>query len=288
MAKRIGANRMRRARAPQARRRHTLIVVAGVLLAAAGASLRFAPLPHGWSVPGIAPLAGRFLRPHASIVTSIKVVGGVHVTADDIAGRLGFHLPMPFSPMRKEPPDRWQRVSPWIAGVKLIGPHEGVVTVVITERVPVAIEAKPGVCFVDTAGAFIPFDPRYAPHLPLVSGLRDSAGALGRCLTNEDRGRLNGLLAGLTAFYPGMVARVTQARFGSRGAVSLWLEASPTEIALDGNNLGSGLERLVELLPSVRGDSGFPGRIDLSCRNLAFVTTGAGASSGAGKVRPKG
>ncbi len=288
MGKRMGANRRRRA-GTASRRNISALIATALLAAVIGVGVRMVPLLHvGSGTQGIASLIERLFCPQPSVVTAMNVVGSRHVTAGEVCGRLGIHLPMAYSPMKKMLLAGLQRVSPWIAGAKLDGPHNGMLTVVITERKPVAMSAKPSVLFVDTAGVFIPFDPHAGIHFPLVSGLRDSAGAESPRLMDDDRGRMNQLLRGLTAFDPGIVSRVTQAHFGAGGTVSLWLEGSPTEITLDGNNLASGLERLVELLPSVRGDSGIPARIDLSCRNLAFVTTGVIAGGGAGKARLKG
>jgi hypothetical protein len=247
------------------------------------------PLLHaGSGAQCIAVSIERIFRPHESVVTGLKVAGSGHVTAGEVIDRLGLHLPMVYSRMNKMLLNGLPRVSPWIAGAKLDGPREGVLTVVIAERIPVAMAAKPAVCFVDSEGVYIPFDPHVGGHLLLVSGLRDSGGADLPRLIGNDRWQMNRLLHGLAAFDPGIVSRVTQANFGSGGAVSLWLEGSPTEIAFDGNNLSAGLERLVELLPSVRSDSGVPAKIDLSCRNLAFITTGVNAGGGAGKARLKG
>jgi hypothetical protein len=288
MAKRTGANgRKKRLERTHKRRiigRFVLVALVLLALAAGGGALL-----HRTGVLRIAPFAGGLFRSHAPMVTAMTVAGSTHVTAGQIMDRLGFHFPMPYPAMKKTFAKEWEHLSPWIAAAILSGPHEGSVTVVITERKPVAIAAKAAVCFVDTTGEYIPFDARVAQHLPLVSGLRDSACAEGRRhLTNEDLRIMNRFLGGLAAFDPQIASRVTQMHFGPHGSVDLWLEGSATEIALDGNNLENGLERLMQLLPSVRSDSGFPLRIDLSCRNLAFVTTGGSAGDGAGKARQKG
>jgi hypothetical protein len=284
MAKRIGANRMRRYRGGS-RHRRCAVLVAALLACAAVGAVRFAPSLHRCGAAGrIVSLVKGMLRPHASMVTAVTVAGAPHVTAAEIMDTLGFRLPMPYPAMKKQFAEGWQRVSPWIAGAKLRGPSEGAVVVVVAERKPVAITASPAASLIDSAGAFIPFDRQDARHLPFVSGLRDSAGARARYLTNDDRGRMNRLLRGLAAFDPGILPRLTQAHFDSHGTISLWLEGSPTEIVLDGNDLAAGLERLVRLLPSLGNDTLFPSRIDCSCRNLAFVTPGEGA----GKARRKG
>jgi len=287
MAKRIGANNRKRRfeRSATRRIRGRVAAVAAAILAGAivGAAVLYPA-----RVVRIGLFAEHFLKPHTSIVTTMTVAGGGHVTAGQIMGRLGFRFPMPFSTMNEKFMKGFRRVSPWIAEAKLCGPREGVVTAIITERKPVAIVAKAAVCFVDTAGTYIPFDPGVAQRLPLVSGLRDSAGSGSRYLTHDDRERMNGFFRGLAAFDPRIASRVTQVCFGPHGAATMWFEGSRTEIALDGNNLENCLERLVQLLPSVQSDSGFPSRIDLSCRNLAFITAGGSASEGAEKARQKG
>jgi hypothetical protein len=287
MAKRIGANSRRRCleRSTKRRRWGGAVVVAAAIIASA---IGGAALLYSSDVVRIRPFVGQLFKPRASIVTTMTVVGGGHVTAGQIMDRLGFRFPMPFSSMKKKFVKKFGRVSPWIEKAELCGPREGIVTVVITERKPVAIAATTTVCLVDSAGAYIPFDPRAAQRLPFISGLRDSAGAESRYLTNEDCGRMNRFFRGLAAFDPQIASRVTQVCFGPHGAATIWLEGSPTEIALDGNNLENGLERLMRLLPSMRSDSCFPSRIDLSCRNLAFVTVWGTAGESAEKVRQKG
>ncbi len=287
MAKRKGANGRKRSferagkRLPWGRVTTVVAVIFAIAVAVAALSLRTGNVR-------CASFTGRFFRPRSSIVTAMTVVGGDHVTAGQIMGRLGIRLPMHFSPMKEKFEREIGRLSPWIAEATLRGPHEGVVNVVITERKPVAIAARATICLVDTAGAYIPFDPRCARYLPFVSGLRDSPGTEPRYLINADRVRLNRFLSGLAAFDPQIASCVTQVHFGSDGMAELWLEGSPTKIVLDVNNLTNGLERLVELLPSVRSDSGVPSRIDLSCRNLAFVTIRGAVGDGAGKTRQKG
>jgi hypothetical protein len=288
MSKRRGANSRKRS----AERAGKGLRIAGILLVAA---LTLFPAIAGVQrlqragVLRIPPFATHMLHRTTSVVTGITVTGSGRVTAAQIMNRLTIRLPMPFAPVKKKILEQGACVSPWIAAVALSGPHDGILTVILTERKPIATGGAPGGYGIDSAGVHMPVDPHCLCRLPLVSGLHDSAGAEGwLLLTNEDRLRMNRFFHGLAGFDPQMLSRLTQVQFGPHGAATVWFEGSSTEIRLDGNNLENGLERLVTLLPSVRTDSGLPARIDLSCRNIAFVTAGETARDSSGKARQKG
>ena len=115
MAKRRGANsrKNRVERAGKHRRfGRTMLVGIAILAAATGGTA----LLHRTGTVRIVPFVERFFHPHASMVTSLTLVGSEHVTSAEMANRLGFHFPIPFQQMKTIVAKQWGGVSPWIAG----------------------------------------------------------------------------------------------------------------------------------------------------------------------------
>jgi cell division septal protein FtsQ len=282
MGKRIGANK-RKKMTQHREKRHPAVsiflpaIILG-LAAAAGLALMFDPI-----IERIENMIAAPVHLKSSTVQSIVLQGAVHIKPEEILQRSGLKLPVTLDRLRHEYLDKFSKVNPWIGRVCLIQEREGAATLGIVERKPVAMVQTGGIVLVDTEGVCMPLDPKSILDLPLVSGLRDSAGNDGsRRLTGTDRGRMNRFLNDAEPFNAVFARRITQVNFRPDRTVRIMLSGSPAVVLLDENSTADRLGRLMQMWETVEGDSLPPARIDLSYRNLAFVTP-AGVLAQAGK-----
>jgi hypothetical protein len=306
MRKRIGANRrkkkaQRRVKRPWKkgfmRYLSTGVLYAGMFTAGVALYLGFRD-----RLPSAEGIADRLTLNRAK-VESVVMKGAVHVTPEEIMRRSGIRLPVTIEELKREYLYVLSKTSPWIEKVQLMTAKKGAVTLDVVERKPVALVrtlAGAKVALVDAEGVFLPLDPRAMRALPLVSGLADSVGECGvRRLRADDCGRMNRFFKSAAAVDSAFLRHITQTHFTADGTVRMMMTGSPTVITLDEHDAILRLQRLLLVWEAVCADSLRPGRIDLSCRNLAFVSMAArrperpasrpaGVSPQAGRKKTKG
>jgi cell division septal protein FtsQ len=214
-------------------------------------------------------------------VTSVVMQGTVHVTPEEIIRRSGIKLPVTLDLLKREYLYMLSKTSPWIDKVHLMTAQKGTVTLGVVERKPVALvrmQTAAKIALVDAAGVFLPLDPRAALTLPLVSGLADSIGEAGiRRLTAGDCERMNNFLGDAVRLDSTFARRITQVHFMPDRTVHFMLSGCLTAITLDENDISERLQRLMQVWETLEYDSLPPSRINLNCRNLAFVTMATAA-----------
>jgi hypothetical protein len=224
-------------------------------------------------------------------VQSVEMQGAVHVTPEEIIRRSGMKLPVTLDELKREYLYVLSRTSPWIEKVRLLTAKRGSVTLGVVERRPVAMvrmQEGANISLVDAEGIFLPLDPQAARALPFVSGLSDSVGECGvRMLTQGDCGRMNRFFGIAAEVDSAFTRHITQAYFTPERTVRVLMAGSPTVITLDEEDAAQRLQRLLLVWEAVCADSVRPCRIDLTCRNLAFVANGK-ACRGRSAGRPAG
>jgi hypothetical protein len=206
----------------------------------------------------------------------------VHMTPEEIIRRSGIKFPVTMEQLKREYLYVLSKTSPWIEKVHVMTAKKGSVVLGVVERKPVALlrtQAGAKIALVDADGVCIPLDPHAVRDLPLVSGLSDSVGECGvRQLTRGDCGRMNRFLRTADAVDSAFLRHITQAHFTPEGTVRMMVKGSPTVITVDEDDAALRLQRLLMVWETFSADSLRPGRIDLSCRNLAFVSMAEGCS----------
>lgn len=286
MGKRIGANQRKKMGQRRGKRRRSIpvflsAVICGIAAAAGAAFL----INHNERWIGTLTEAITRLRQNTT-VTNVVLQGAVQARPEEIMMK----LPVSLKRLRHDCLEKFSMATPWIRQARLIKVRKGTATIAIVERKPVAMmqagRMQAGrIVLVDADGVCLPLEHGASPDLPLVSGLRDSTGAGGiRRLTGAECGRMNRFFSAAAPFDSMLGRRITQANFGPERTVRVMLAGSTAVITLDENNIIDRLGRLVQVWETVQSDSLPPVRIDLSYRNLAFVTTAAaGGISPAGK-----
>jgi len=284
MGKRIGANQRKKLGQRRGKRRRVIpvflpAIICGIITAAGAAYL----INRNEQWAGTVATALARLRQN-TIVTNIALQGAVQVKLEEILRRSGMKFPVPLKRLRGEYLDRFSEVTPWIQKARLIKVRKGTATIAIMERKPVAMMQAGRIVFVDAEGVYLPLDHGASPDLPLVSGLRDSTGAGGiRRLTGTECGRMNRFFSAAALFDSTLGRRITQVNFRPDRTVRVMLAGSAAVITLDEKNITDRLGRLVQVWETLQSDPLSPARIDLSYRNLAFVTTVAAGMAQTGK-----
>jgi hypothetical protein len=231
-------------------------------------------------LPSVEGIADRLTLKRTK-VESVVMKGAVHVTPEEIMRRSGIRLPVTMDELKREYLYVLSKTSPWIEKVNLMTSRKGTVTLGVVERKPVALMrtlAGAKVALVDADGVCIPLDPHAVRALPLVSGLADSVGECGvRRLRADDCDRMNRFFGSAAAVDSAFLRHITQAHFTADMTVRIMVTGSPTVITLDEHDAALRLQRLMLVWEAMGADSLRPGRIDLSCRNLAFVSAAAPA-----------
>lgn len=195
------------------RRGRRLLVVAVVALVAGG----------GWFLTRTALLD----------VDSMKVQGAVHETDDDVLGASGLHIGDQLVDIDGGAVARKVEQLPWVDGAKVDTGLDGVVTITVTERVPVATVADPegGRHLVDASGRLLGPAEGDTAGLASIEGV--TPGEPGATLDGAE-----GALQAMAALGPGVRSRVTAAVVGPDGALALKLNPEgvvmlgpPTELA---------------------------------------------------------
>jgi len=283
MGKRIGANGRkkkaeRRGKRPQGVMRFLSIGILYAALFIAGTALL---VRYKENLPGMVGIADRFKR---TTVTSVVMQGAVHVAPEEIMRRSGIKLPVTLDLLKREYLYVLSKTSPWIEKVHLMTARQGTVTLGVVERKPVAMvrmQTAAKIALVDTEGVCFPLDPHAVLVLPLISGLTDSVGACGiHRLTAGDCSRMNRFLCGAVRLDSSFARRITQVHFTPLRTVHIMLSGSMTAITLDENDAVERLQRLMQVWETLEYDSLPPSRINLTCRNLAFVTMGTAVPGG--------
>jgi hypothetical protein len=88
---------------------------------------------------------------------------------------------------------------------------------------------------------------------------------------------MNRFFGSAAAVDSAFLRHITQAHFTADMTVRIMVTGSPTVITLDEHDAALRLQRLMLVWEAMGADSLRPGRIDLSCRNLAFVSAAAPA-----------
>ena len=292
MGKRIGANSRKRKAQRRGKRLKkngfmknlsTGVLYAGMFAAGTALLVRYKD-----RLPDLTGIADRLTPKHAK-VERVVMQGAVHMSSEEIIRRSGIRLPVTMEQLKREYLYVLSKTSPWIEKVQLMTAKKGSVVLGITERKPVAMvrmQTGAKIALVDADGVCIPLDPRAVRDLPLVSGLSDSIGECGvRQLTAENCGRMNRFFGCAAAVDSAFLRRITQAHFTPDRTVRIMVAGSPTVITVDEDDAALRLQHLLTVWETISADSLRPGRIDLSCRNLAFVSMGTG-SSGRTACRP--
>ena len=281
MAKRIGANGHKKNAAHRVHRhtRHKLPVAAFVIAAIAVA---------GCIVIG---RYGHRLQAVASLVSGLKpapaqqvvIQGAVQVNPEELLKRSGIVFPVTLEQLKKVHLIALQNASPWIDKIKTIGLRDGKIVLGISERKPIAMlqvcsmqvcsMQRNAVCLVDAAGVCLPLGAKTGYPLPLVSGLEDSIGNDGiRRLTAAGAERMDGFLRDIAASDGAFGKSMTQINFGRAPVARVMLEGSATVVVINENDIAGCVRKYAGLRETIQDDSLQPAKIDLTCRNLAFVT----------------
>ena len=275
MGKRMGANGRKKLAQRRGKRKKKFVrfLSTGFLYAALFVTGTALIMYYKEKLPGVIALVDKFGH---TTIKSVVMEGAVHVTPEEILQRSGMKLPVTMDRLKHEYLHVFSRTSPWIDKVHLMTSHKETVTIGVIERKPVAMvrmQTAAKIALIDSEGVFLPLDPHAAVGLPLVSGLADSAGeGDGRRLTIGDCSRMNRFFRGAMALDSAFARRITQVNFSPDRTLRIMLAGSPATILLDETSTAERLQRLIRLWETVDGDSLHPARINLSYRNLAFVT----------------
>ena len=286
MGKRIGANgrkktaRRRGAKAP-GRGRFRLLAVCALTV------ITVATVKYGAMENALSRVAARVAsvgdKAGGTTVKKVVVEGSLHMRPDELLRRGGITLPLTLDRLTRERLQALSVVNPWIERLKIHRSWRGIMTLGISERKPVALLQTGVIRLVDAAGVCMPLDSRTAHSLPLFSGLQDTIGADGiRRTTVESTERMNRFLASAASFDTSFARRITQVHFDDQQTARILLEGSPTMVVISESEATLGLQRLARIWEAVRNDPVLPAKIDLTYRNLAFVTpaTTTGAAAG--------
>ena len=236
----------------------------------------------------VAALAEKMHRGGSGPVNKVVVEGSLHVNLDELVKRGLVALPKDLGEFKPERLQSLLKASPWIQKIERIRAAGGTVTLAVSERKPVALLYKRPVCLVDEEGVCLPLPPHTAYRLPLLSGLGDSTGQDGlRRVTAGDYRRMNGFLHDARSADTAFASAITQACFGPDRTVAVMLSGVPGVIVLDENEIPVGLERLASVLEGAQAGWTAPAKIDLSYRNIAFVTMHAAPRLAAAAAVPK-
>jgi hypothetical protein len=220
------------------------------------------------------------LTPKRATVENVVMRGSVHMTSEEIIRHSGIKFPVTMERLKREYLYVLSKTSPWIEKVHVMAAKKGSVVLGVVERKPVAMvrmQAGAKIMLVDADGVCLPMDPHAVRDLPLVSGLSDSIGECGiRQLTEGDCARMARFFSSAATVDSAFLSHITQAHFTPERTVRMMVRGSPTVITVDEDDAVLRLERLLMVWETFGADSLRPGRIDLSCRNLAFVSMAAG------------
>ena len=272
MAKRTGANNRKKAHKRRAVRRGYIgrfacAAFACALLIVAGAYLA---RTYGGR---ISALAAKLQSAGSAPVEKVVVQGSLHVNFNEMIKRGIVVLPKDIKDFKPERLQALLKACPWIEKIDKIRTVGDTVTLAVSERKPVALLHAAPVCLVDRQGVCLPLPERAMYDLPLLSGLADSTGKDGvRLLRARDRSRMNRFLQEAGRADSSFAAAITQACFGPDRTVAVMVSGGPAVIVFDESEIGEGLQRLARVWEGVQAEQTTPARIDLSYRNLAFVT----------------
>jgi hypothetical protein len=282
MAERIGSNG-RKKRALRAKRRRfavarTVVAVMVALLVSGGGMMLYEKF--GARASYFAARVDAWRHP---TINRVVVEGTLLVGPDELLRRGGTVLPITLKGLKRVFREKTGSVNPWIEMVRRVRVRGGTATITVIERQPVALLQRGTICLVDRHGVCIPLERGVAHDVPLVSGLSDSTGLDGiRLLTQRDRVRLVCFLHETSLFDTAFARAMAQLHFKGDGTVGITVTGTPTVVTIREDAVREGLGRLARIWPIVGNDPQQPRSIDLSYRNIAFVTTrGAARMAGA-------
>jgi cell division septal protein FtsQ len=277
MAKRVGPNHRKKSAKRNRRLASSFFTMAIFCLAIALVLGAFVLLYWNYE-PRIMGIVERIKVSRNPSINHVVVKGTLQVLPDELLRKAGITLPLSFDTLKKECLARLKTVHPWIEQVRCVGHRGGTVTLEVRERRPIAFLQSATITLVDDQGVRMPLERGVTYDVPLVSGIKDSAGGL----TADGLVRLTRFLAESVRYDPAFAAAVTQLHFECDGRVAVVLEGVPTVVVMRDNAVREGIDRLTMLWTMV-GNGSYPQRIDISYSTLAFVTLhGAARIAGAG------
>lgn len=154
----------------------------------------------------------------------VRVEGAVHVSADDVRVASGLRLGQPLTDVESAVVSRAVETLPWVLGASVRRHWPGVVTVRLTERVPVAATAAEpgGYALVDATGAVLELVDAAPPGVMQLAGL-PPAGQPGTRLDDEGVA----ILSVAVALPPALVARTAGVGPAAGGTGEVELRLTP-------------------------------------------------------------
>lgn len=272
MAKRVGANTRKKKVSQRKKRKHTIRkVMVKAFLVALIAGLGYAVIYFGHD--RVIRLKTKIENSAFLSVKKIMVSGAVNIPEEKVLALSGLKPGMKIFRISNKKVDTLLSSNPWVESVKLVRNFQGLISLEVIERKPVALVNLGEISQVDMHGVVLPLVSGVHASFPLVSGLKDTTDFLGRrVIKAEHLKRLKTFFRQVKEVDNHMMSKISQVDFSDPDKVRITFQSSPTLFELDAESVALRLDHLKRLQEVVLEMAQQPARINLCYQNLAFVT----------------
>jgi cell division protein FtsQ len=274
--RRMGANRHKRI-AERSRKRRSNAKHAGrrIVLAIAAIAAVAAAIVAGSS--GLSK-ASHWVRTTSLFqVRDVRVAGALNASQDAVLKAAGITGGMFLGDVKPEKIIAEVQKLPWVQKVMVKRNLFGRVSLVLSERKPIAIVNLGGVFQIDRDGVVLELPASSAVALPVVSGLGDTVIDGVRRITPAGMRRFLSFWDDAQAGSADLFRQIAEVDFSRQDRIRFSLDGNPAIIEFDNNGVSTRMAQLSLLTRSL--PQGKPAiRIDLRYANLAYVVQPADSS----------
>lgn len=272
MNKRVGANSRKKKATQKTKRKHAFRkIVAKTFIVCLVVGLGYAAVYFGHEK--IAQIRDKFENSALLSVKKIMIRGAVNVPEEKLLAQSGLKPGIKIFRVNGKKVDTLLCRNPWVENVKLVKNFQGMISLEIIERKPIAMINLGNIYQTDVNGVILPLTRGRRASLPLVSGLLDTVDCLGRrVIKADDLKRLKTFFRQIQEVDDSMLLKISQVDLSDLQKVRVTLQSSPTLFELDVASASLRLAHLKRLEEVIKGMAQMPARINLCYQNLAFVT----------------
>jgi len=271
MAKRIGANRMRK----HTEKRRTIGNTMSKAAAKGAKGITMFAMVAG--VVGAAIFGAIKLSHWASLspmftVATISVIGTSRIDTAEVLKLSGLKTNMKMMTIHSKSVQMAIAKNPWVKSVDVSRHFPNKVVISIKERIPVALVSAKNVFYADNEGMLLPlFNGTYS-NLPLLSGITDIRMDSVKCIGGQTFARVKRFLDECRQADPVFAKKISQIDFSSDRLVRMSLEDIPYVVDISDADTKTSMYRLKQLVQSVQKDPrGIPKQINLCYEDLGYV-----------------